>query len=491
MNIKSQTLILALIILFQACEQKSIAPNAETGTISGFVHDIDQDTVINNAYLSLQPDTITTLSDLSGKFLFQDVEIGEYTLNVSKPLYIPQSAKIIVLEDDTTKVLFSLSAVKSAIVGQIIDELSLTPVSDVTITTEPVSDEVLTDSMGNYLIYYLEPGEYKIIASKKGYIDNDTTLTIIRGDTLRADLTIYKIPELVFELIGLENIPVFSLETTSIGNLVATTEEGIFYSDMSWTDWSKSDLDLKMEKVIANPVSGELYTYCTRTRNLFTSDDNGTTWRLYEELPDTALKISCMGIRGDGNIYLGLADYAIHVAGDDVYPVNKIFLSIDFGNSWEELYSALQRYIIIEFDSNNRMYLGRFADPSYLTCIESDGHIGHSQFMDGWINDIAFNQYGHIFVTSNGGLFRSYNNLESVKQIHTERFYTVVCNSRNHVFAGYSSGTYRSLNFGDQPRDSFGFGLGVIYTLIHDAHEYLIAGTLKGVYRTTTPSIGE
>jgi hypothetical protein len=77
------------------------------------------------------------------------------------------------------------SGVVGAIIGRVTDVATGVPIAGATITTEPETMYVKTDTEGDYAIEYIEPGNYMVTASKDGYNSVSNNVIVEAGkDTI-------------------------------------------------------------------------------------------------------------------------------------------------------------------------------------------------------------------------------------------------------------------------------------------------------------------
>ncbi len=87
--------------------------------------------------------------------------------------------------------------IQTQITGKVTDSKSTQPIVGAQITSNPATSSVVTGNDGNYTIPDVKPAQYTITAKKDGYIDNTTTVTVIEGKTVNADIQLNKLsPEI-------------------------------------------------------------------------------------------------------------------------------------------------------------------------------------------------------------------------------------------------------------------------------------------------------
>lgn len=87
--------------------------------------------------------------------------------------------------------------IKTQITGKVTDSKTTQAIVGAQITTNPATSSVVTGNDGNYTIPDVKAIQYTITAKKDGYNDNTTTVTVIEGNTVNADIQLFKLsPEL-------------------------------------------------------------------------------------------------------------------------------------------------------------------------------------------------------------------------------------------------------------------------------------------------------
>ena len=72
--------------------------------------------------------------------------------------------------------------------GTVLESSTSQKMSNVTITTDPITSTQFTDSQGAFLIEGVEPGIYTVKATKEGYSDNTVTVNVVAGESVSADV---------------------------------------------------------------------------------------------------------------------------------------------------------------------------------------------------------------------------------------------------------------------------------------------------------------
>lgn len=92
------SLLVALAVV--GCDEETVGPETR-GSIEGLVQDASTDDPIAGASITTSPPTQSVLSSDDGTFSFNDVETGDYTVEVSKSDYESKSVTVSVGENQT------------------------------------------------------------------------------------------------------------------------------------------------------------------------------------------------------------------------------------------------------------------------------------------------------------------------------------------------------------------------------------------------------
>jgi thermitase len=151
------------------------------GSITGSVTDAEDGSPIVGAMVTDGVRTATT--DAAGEYTIADVPPGSYEVTASKAGYQGSSSTVTVLSGGTAVANFSLHEVivPGSITGSVTDAEDGAPIFGAT-----VSDGIrttTTDATGEYTIADVPPGTYEVTASKAGYENSTSTVTVVSGGT--------------------------------------------------------------------------------------------------------------------------------------------------------------------------------------------------------------------------------------------------------------------------------------------------------------------
>ena len=127
--------------------------------------------------------------------------------------------------------------------GTVSDSSTSQKLSNVTITSDPVTSSKSTDSQGSFLIEGVEPGTYSVKAAKEGYSDNTVMVNVVAGETASADIQLTPMtPVLSVSITSLD----FGTTSTTLPFTISTTGIG----ELPWTVTENADW------MTVNPVTG-------------------------------------------------------------------------------------------------------------------------------------------------------------------------------------------------------------------------------------------
>ncbi|HID94728.1 MAG TPA: hypothetical protein EYP53_01545 [Candidatus Latescibacteria bacterium] len=191
-KIKVLSLIGSLLVTFSllSCQRPTPPPKVTT-TISGRVTDAETGKPIAGAIVSTEPATQQVATGDDGRFLLEaGIEAAKtYKVNASKEGYFSNYATVKTVEGENRLADIQLSRRIAGISGTVTDATTGEPIPGVLITTDPISQNVTTDSNGRYVLDNLTKDiEYRVTASKEGYETVTITVKVIedkkyqRGD---------------------------------------------------------------------------------------------------------------------------------------------------------------------------------------------------------------------------------------------------------------------------------------------------------------------
>ena len=127
--------------------------------------------------------------------------------------------------------------------GTVSDSSTSQKLSNVTITSDPVTSSKSTDSQGSFLIEGVEPGTYSVKAAKEGYSDNTVMVNVVAGETASADIQLTLVaPVLSVSVTSLD----FGITSTTLPFTISNTGFG----ELTWTVTENADW------IAVNPMTG-------------------------------------------------------------------------------------------------------------------------------------------------------------------------------------------------------------------------------------------
>jgi thermitase len=149
------------------------------GSITGSVTDATDGSAIVGA--TVTDGTRTSTTDATGKYTIANVPPGTYQVTASKSGYQSSSLTVTVLSGGAAVADFSLSevSVSGSITGSVTDATNGSPIAGATVTDG--TRTATTDALGKYTITNVPPGTYQVTASKAGYENLTSTVTVVSG----------------------------------------------------------------------------------------------------------------------------------------------------------------------------------------------------------------------------------------------------------------------------------------------------------------------
>ncbi|GEM_PF-4738898 len=186
--LKSSVVFLILSFLFiSACSDNAINETAP-GSINGLVVNAKDQAPVKGVSITTDPVTISILSDAEGKFEIKDIPEGEYSIIASKLNFVTNTVKVKVNSGKSTSTVIVLNDTLGqsfgSIDGTILSAVTNLPVAGVSISTDPASTTVVTDTNGKFLLQYLIPGDYNINAKKSDYQSISQSVKVFAGKTI-------------------------------------------------------------------------------------------------------------------------------------------------------------------------------------------------------------------------------------------------------------------------------------------------------------------
>ena len=182
----------ALVLQALTLADKEV-PNPDLASVEGMVVDGDTGIILSNIEVILEEDsnrTLTTSSD--GKFFFDGLRNGTYTLHIIDSNYAPLHTTLNLSGGDidlsTLRLNKNVNSTISTLTGIIKDKKTDLPIEGVVVRVGDT--EAQTDSTGLYSISSIEAGTYMVSMTKSGYLQEDRSLNIPANTILRYNVTL-------------------------------------------------------------------------------------------------------------------------------------------------------------------------------------------------------------------------------------------------------------------------------------------------------------
>lgn len=156
-------------------------PNPDLGQIIGTVIDGQTDLALSGVLVQLSGTaTASQITNSAGEFSFSGLQAGNYTVQISTEGNAGLTTETLVQLGQPVNLgelrLFREGA--TTIQGIVTDATTGEPLSGATIEVTGVTEVIVTNAQGAYLVSNLEPGEVMIQASHEGYLTASTNITV-------------------------------------------------------------------------------------------------------------------------------------------------------------------------------------------------------------------------------------------------------------------------------------------------------------------------
>jgi hypothetical protein len=204
-------------------------PVLSPGSVSGIITD-PSGAPLAGATVSLEGVGVnaTTTSAADGSFTFDGLDLGQYTVRASDPLYVSPTPEVVSVTDygSTTTVALQFTD-GSTINGEA--TLNEVPLAGVTVTIDgPVTVTATTDADGLYSVGVLPVGTYTVSFDASGYISPaDQTVTISAPGTTQTINGELNLPSTINGTVtDPTGAPLAGVSVTADGPVFATTTTG-------------------------------------------------------------------------------------------------------------------------------------------------------------------------------------------------------------------------------------------------------------------------
>ncbi|WP_299702149.1 carboxypeptidase-like regulatory domain-containing protein [uncultured Pontibacter sp.] len=172
---------LFFLIVFTACNEDTIEPLGE-GSIGGEIRDADTSEPLAGVAVTSNPATSAIASDEDGRFVFEPVAGGNYTLLARKSGYKTESVAVAVKNDNRTFVTILMVPENPATFApgppSLVDPSDNAPNQNISLTLKWTSPEARSGDSLTYNVYLYESG----VAEKKLLVQNITDTTTVASN---------------------------------------------------------------------------------------------------------------------------------------------------------------------------------------------------------------------------------------------------------------------------------------------------------------------
>lgn len=164
--------------------------------IQGEVTDSDTDQPLAEAIVELLFNGIvidTTGTDDEGRYSFNSIDVGDYSVRASKPSYITETKNAEVSIGGRVTVNFSLGTTAGNIAGRVVDSSTDQAISGATVqllSEGSVIRTTETNSNGNYSFSVIAVGTYSVKAIKNGYKSKEKSASVSSDQTTTVNFSL-------------------------------------------------------------------------------------------------------------------------------------------------------------------------------------------------------------------------------------------------------------------------------------------------------------
>ncbi|MBN1309270.1 MAG: carboxypeptidase regulatory-like domain-containing protein [Chitinispirillaceae bacterium] len=225
-----------------------------TTTVEGTVTDSAEDTPLADAVVSLRSEgrtVATDTSDSEGKYSFEEVTTGDYTVRVSLSGYTPVSVEVTVESSEAVTVDVPLVAIPTATIkGEVTDSLTGSSLEGAVVQLRSGQRTVATDTTGTDGMFAFEDntaGDYTIRVSADAYAAKTLPAEVTESGEVIVDVPLVALPSATIEGSVTDATTGEELDGAIVELLSGTTTVG--------TDTSGSDGAYSFEKVVYGTYS--------------------------------------------------------------------------------------------------------------------------------------------------------------------------------------------------------------------------------------------
>jgi hypothetical protein len=180
--------------------QVTIQLNPAPATVSGAVTDSATGKPVPDVEVALLPQTGTytlRMTGPDGKYQFNDVALGAYTLRFHRPGYSEETRPLIVTSGRPIKVDIRTNAQRGGVMGRVIDSNN-NPIANAVVVVRNDAGETVATRSGvsqeGTFVQRLDPGTYTITVTAPGFIDGQATATVEAAQLQSVTVTLQRQP---------------------------------------------------------------------------------------------------------------------------------------------------------------------------------------------------------------------------------------------------------------------------------------------------------
>jgi hypothetical protein len=322
----------------------------ETSGLEGIITDADTDMPLANVSVNISNNLVVE-TDEFGKYVFDDIPSGHYTLIAELPEYGSYSKDIEIIAGQITYLNISLTKEVGKLSGVIIDESDVA-VKDASIhLRSDISDYYANTNIdGVFIFENIKPDTYELLITKQGFVSTIDTIEIAAGDELQFNkilLTPFWSEIYTFEFLYDDDWA--NMLITSSGTILCwvnfwgTGSEYLMKSvdgGQTFSNCTPFVYGTQIIKVFER--NGTLLAFGTRTQDgqanflgecaLYRSLDNGNTWNKELDLNLYYQIDGCNIVASNDNLYYFLF-YGSTSPANPTYNY-KLYKSSNGGDSW-------------------------------------------------------------------------------------------------------------------------------------------------------------
>ena len=167
--------------------------------IAGFVRDEASGVPVMGATVSVEGTSQQATTPEDGSYAIRGLSPSEtpYTVTVSHPNYVSESAEATVVPIETTTLNFELEKTPGRIFGKVTDaRTGSQPIAGASVVLVDTDLTTVTDASGDYDFPRVAPGTYTVKATADGYLDrdNETSVTVAEDSGMEVNFSLHPGP---------------------------------------------------------------------------------------------------------------------------------------------------------------------------------------------------------------------------------------------------------------------------------------------------------